>query len=162
MEKVIIAIGSNKGDRVKNIIKGIKELEKSVNIKKISSFYENPPVKAKGGYFLNGAIEVETKISPENLLKILKDIEKKIGRKFPHERGDEREIDFDIIFYDNKIINKKNFKVPHPEYRNREFVLKPLCEILPDFVDPKTNKKVKEIYEEFKNENNKKNKRNQK
>lgn len=151
MEKVYIAIGSNKGERVKNIKSGLKEIEKFLKIKKISSFYENPPVKAKGGFFLNGAIEVETKISPEELLEKLKNIEKKIGRKFPHKKGDEREIDLDIIFFDKRKIKTKKIKIPHPEYKKREFVLKPLSEIIPDFVDPEINRKVKDIYREIKN-----------
>lgn len=146
MERVVIAIGSNKGNREENIIKGIKEMEKFVKIKKISSFYENPPVNAKGGFFLNGAIEGYTELSPLKLLERLKEIEKKLGRIFPHEKGDERPIDFDIIFYGDKIIKKKNIKIPHPEYRKREFVLKPLLEIIPEFVDPQLNKKIKEIY----------------
>ncbi|MCM8804816.1 MAG: 2-amino-4-hydroxy-6-hydroxymethyldihydropteridine diphosphokinase [Candidatus Omnitrophica bacterium] len=153
MKKVIISIGSNKGDKNKNIIRVLKEIEDIGKIKKISSFYENKPVEAKGGNFLNGAVEIEVKISPEKLLKKLKDIEKKIGRKFPHERGDEREIDLDIIFYGDRIINKEDLKIPHPQYKKREFVLKPVCEINPDFVDPKTFEKVKEIYKDFKDEN---------
>jgi len=156
MENVIIGIGSNKGDREKNIIRGIKELGKFVKIKKISFFYENPPINAKGGNFLNGVIEISTKIGPSTLLKKLKEIEKKIGREFPHKKGDEREIDFDIIFYGNKIIREKDIKIPHPEYKKREFVLKPLTEIEPDYIDPELNKKVKDIYKEFKNENIKK------
>ncbi|MCM8767631.1 MAG: 2-amino-4-hydroxy-6-hydroxymethyldihydropteridine diphosphokinase [Candidatus Omnitrophica bacterium] len=146
MKRVYIAIGSNKGDRVKNIKIGLKEIEKLLKIKKISSFFENPPVNAKGGFFLNGAIEGETNLSPEQLLEKLKDIEKKIGRKFPHKKGDAREIDFDIIFYEKRRIKTKKITIPHPKYRKRIFVLKPLSEINPDFVDPETKKKIKDIY----------------
>ncbi|MCM8818394.1 MAG: 2-amino-4-hydroxy-6-hydroxymethyldihydropteridine diphosphokinase [Candidatus Omnitrophica bacterium] len=158
MERVVLAIGSNKGNRYQNIIKGIKQLEKYVKIKKISPFYKNPPIGAKGGNFLNGAVEIETDLLPYELLKLLKNIEKKIGRKFPHKKNDAREIDFDIIFYGNKIIKTKNLKIPHQKFRKREFVLKPLCEIIPDYIDLETNKNIKEIYEEFKNENIEKNK----
>ncbi len=146
MKRVYIAIGSNKGDRVKNIKIGLKEIEKLLKIKKISSFFENPPVNAKGGFFLNGAIEGETNLSPEQLLEKLKDIEKKIGRKFPHKKGDAREIDFDIIFYEKRRIKTKKITIPHPKYRKRIFVLKPLSEINPDFVDPEIKKKIKDIY----------------
>ncbi|MFN4226933.1 MAG: 2-amino-4-hydroxy-6-hydroxymethyldihydropteridine diphosphokinase [Candidatus Ratteibacteria bacterium] len=149
MKKVYIAIGSNKGDRIKNIKRGLKEIEKFLKIKKISSFFENPPVNAKGGFFLNGAIEIETNLSPEQLLEKLKDVEKKIGRKFPHKKGEAREIDFDIIFYEGKKFKTKKIIIPHPEYRKRIFVLRPLLEINPDFIDPETNKKIKEIYREY-------------
>ena len=153
MKRVFIAIGSNKGDREENIIKSLKEIEKIAEIKKISSFYENEPINVNGGYFLNGIIEINTKFDPFQLFKKLKEIEKKIGRKFPHRRGDEREIDLDIIFYGKDILNTKQLKIPHKEFKNREFVLKGLSEIVPDFVAPEINKKVKEIYRELKNEN---------
>ena len=144
-EKVYIAIGSNKGKRIENIKKGLKEIEKFLIIRKISSFFGNPPVKAKGGFFLNGAIEVETNIPPEILLEKLKSAEKKVGRKFPHKKGDAREIDFDIIFYGKRIINTKKLKIPHPEYKKREFVLKPLLEINYELKDPETNEKLKKF-----------------
>ncbi|MCX7917604.1 MAG: 2-amino-4-hydroxy-6-hydroxymethyldihydropteridine diphosphokinase [bacterium] len=146
MIKVYIAIGSNKGEREKNIKIGIKEIEKFVKIKKISAFYENPPVEAKGGNFLNGAIEILTSINPYILLKKLKYVEKKLGRKFPHKKGDEREIDFDIIFYGKEVIITKTLKIPHPKYKDREFVLKPLLEINSELLDPLSNRKLKEIY----------------
>ncbi|HOM26273.1 MAG TPA: 2-amino-4-hydroxy-6-hydroxymethyldihydropteridine diphosphokinase [bacterium] len=149
-ERVYIAIGSNKGEKIKNIISGLKEIEKFLDIKKISFFYRNPPVNAKGGIFLNGAIEVETNISPENLLEKLKNVEKKIGRKFPHQKGDAREIDFDIIFYGKKIIKTKKLIIPHPEFKKREFVLKPLLEINCKLKDPVSNNKLKEIYRKLK------------
>ncbi len=157
MKRVIIGIGSNKGDRVKSIIKAIKELEKIGKIKKISSFYENEPVNVSGGYFLNGVIEIDVNFSPEELLNILINIEKNIGRKFPHKKEDEREIDLDIIFYEDKIIKNENLEIPHPEYKKRIFVLKPLCEIEPDFIDPETGEKIKDIYRNLKNEDMQKN-----
>ncbi len=153
MKNVFIAIGSNKGDRKRNIIKSLKEIKKIAEIKKISSFYVNEPVNADGGYFLNGVIEIRTKLNPFQLLKKLKEIEKKIGRKFPHKRGDEREIDLDIIFYGKEILKTKKLEIPHKEFKNREFVLKGLLEIAQDFIAPEINKSVKEIYKELKNEN---------
>ena len=158
MKSVFIAIGTNKGQRENNIIKSLKAIEKIAEIKKISSFYENEPVNADGGYFLNGVIEIKTDLSPFQLLKKLKEIERKIGRRFPHKRGDEREIDLDIIFYGRKILKTKKLKIPHKEFKNREFVLKGLSEIAPDFIAPEINKKVKDIYRELKNENIKKDK----
>jgi 2-amino-4-hydroxy-6-hydroxymethyldihydropteridine diphosphokinase len=153
MKRVFIAIGSNKGNREENIIKSIKEMEKIGEIKKISSFYENEPVNADGGYFLNGVIEIITRFGPFLLLKKLKEIEKKIGRKFPHKKGDEREIDLDIIFYGKELLKTKILEVPHKEFKKREFVLRGLLEIASNFRDPITNKRVKEIYKELKNEN---------
>lgn len=150
MEKVYIGIGSNKGNRVENIKKSLKELEKISKIKKISFFYKNPPINAKGGYFLNGIVELEVDISPYELLKNLKEIEKKIGRKIPHEKGDAREIDLDIIFYGKSIIKSLILKIPHPEYRKREFVLLPLLKINDKIIDPETGERVIDIYKKVK------------
>lgn len=151
-KKVIIGIGSNKGNRMGNIKKGIKYLQNFLEIEKISSFIETPPMEGvKGGNFLNGVVVGKTEFSPDKLLEILKNIEKKIGRKFPHQKGDEREIDFDIIFYSKEIVNIEKLKIPHPKYRKRHFVMEPLVEVEPEFIDPEVNKKVIEIYKDFKN-----------
>lgn len=155
MVEVIISVGSNKGDREKNIINSIKKMEEQIYIEKISFFIETTPAEnAEGGKFLNGAIAGKTLLDPENLFYFLKGIEKKMGRKFPHKKGDAREIDLDIIFYGEVIIKKSYLKIPHPRYKNRDFVLIPLLEIAPDFVDPFEKKSIKEIYEKKdKNEN---------
>jgi len=137
MEKIIIAIGSNKGNRQENIKKAIKMMSKKILIEKISSFIQTKPQEgAKGGNFLNGVIEGKTKLNPEELFYFLQKIERILGRKFPHERGDEREIDLDIIFYGDKKIKNGLLQIPHPKYKERMFVLKPLYEISPNFVDP--------------------------
>ncbi len=154
MEKIIIGFGSNKGNREKNIKRAIKLIEKRIYIEKISSFFETKPEeKARGGKFLNGVIEGKTNLKAEELLYFLKCIEKKLGRKFPHQKGDEREIDMDIIFYGNKVIKNNFLQIPHLKWKTRYFVLKPIFEISPHFVDPVEKKSIKEIYEKRKNGN---------
>lgn len=154
MEKVFIGVGSNLKNRVMNILKAIKMIEKKINIEKISSFIETEPEEGvKGKKFLNGVISGKTSLSPENLLAFLKEIEVKIGRPIDHPKGDARVIDLDILFYGKKIIKKKNLEIPHPKFRKRIFVLKPFSEIEPDFKDPLTGKKISIIYRELKNEN---------
>ena len=154
MEKVFIGVGSNLKNRVMNILKAIKMIEKKINIEKISSFIETEPEEGvKGDKFLNGVISGKTSLSPENLLAFLKEIEVKIGRPIDHPKGDARVIDLDILFYGKKIIKKKNLEIPHPKFRKRIFVLKPFSEIEPDFKDPLTGKKISIIYRELKNEN---------
>jgi len=151
MVRVIIGVGSNKGDRKRNIMESLKMIEEKIYIEKISSFIETEPEEnADGGKFLNGVIEGKTLLKPDDLFFSLKEIEKKQGRKFPHRRGDAREIDLDIIFYGSEVIKLDFLEIPHPRYKNRYFVLLPLVEILPDFVDPVEKKKVKEIYMELK------------
>ncbi len=151
MNTVYIAAGSNKGDRTGNVIRALKHIEEKLFLTGISSFIETPPAEgADGGFFINGVIEGRTSYSPAELFEFLQDVEKKIGRKHPHKKGDERKIDLDIIFYGNRIIRTRELKVPHPRYRKRIFVLKPLCEIAPDLVDPETRQTVSDIYRELK------------
>jgi len=147
MERIYIAIGSNRGNREANVIIALKKLESEVSIKKISPFINTPPEEgADGGFFMNGVIEGETSLSPENLLSFLQDIEKSMGRKFPHKIGDEREVDLDIIFYGDSVIKTGNFIVPHPKYRKRYFVVFPLYEIAPCIKDPETEESISDIY----------------
>jgi len=96
---------------------------------------------------MNGVIEGKTGRSPEKLFRMLQDIEKKYGRIFPHARGDEREIDLDIIFYGGRVIKTKEIRVPHPRYRKRYFVVRPLYNIAPDLRDPETKQTNSSIYE---------------
>ena len=147
MERIYIAIGSNRGNREANVIIALKKLESEVSIKKISPFINTPPEEgADGGFFINGVIGGETSLSPEKLLFFLQDIEKSMGRKFPHKIGDEREIDLDIIFYGDRVIKSKKFIVPHPRYRKRYFVVLPLYEIAPEIKDPETGESISDIY----------------
>lgn len=148
MERVYIAVGSNKGDRAGNIISALKHIEKHILIRKTSPFLHNRPQEgAGGGFFMNGVIEGKTGLPPENLFHMLQDIEKKSGRIFPHARGDEREIDLDIIFYGGRVIKTKEIRVPHPRYRKRYFVVRPLYDIAPDLKDPETKQTISSIYE---------------
>jgi 2-amino-4-hydroxy-6-hydroxymethyldihydropteridine diphosphokinase len=149
-EKVYIALGSNKGDRVCNIIKALRHIEERFFITRLSSFIRTSPAEnAEGGFFLNGVVEGRTGLSPLKLFEFLQDTEKNMGRKHPHKRGDEREIDLDIIFYGGEIIRTGKLTIPHPGYRKRVFVVSPLYEIAPGFVDPETGQTVSDVYKEL-------------
>ncbi len=151
METIYIAIGSNRGNRQDNIIRTLRYIEKDILLMKISTFIKTMPAEgAEGGFFLNGVIEGKTNLSPLTLFEFLQETERHIGRKHPHKRGDEREIDLDIIFYGDKIIRTGKFTVPHPRYRKRDFVLGPLCEIAPGLVDKETKQTVSSIYRTLK------------
>ena len=157
MHKVIIAIGTNLGDKKENIKKAIEKIqENKIKVVKVSSIYETAPY----GYtnqpaFLNCVLLGETALSPEELLKTLLTIEKEMGRVRKIHWGP-RIIDLDIIFYDDLVINKPFLKIPHPDMQNREFVLKPIAEIAPCFVHPVFCKTVKTLYEELNNEKTRK------
>jgi len=126
-----IAFGSNLGDRNKNIqhALGLLNAHQNVKIIKISSIIETKPEGGpRQGKFLNGAVKIETNLSTEDLLGVLQDIEKQLGRKRTVKNGP-RTIDLDIIFYGDEIINKPGLVIPHPKWRQRDFVVKPLNEI---------------------------------
>lgn len=128
-----LGIGSNLGDRQKFIRSAIKKIRtlKDTKIIKISRIIETEPIggPAGQGKFLNAALKIKTNLSPSILLKKLKRIEKELGRTKTVRWGP-RTIDLDILFYADKIIKRKALKVPHPKIFEREFVIRPLLEII--------------------------------
>lgn len=151
MNKAYIAFGTNVGDREKNINTALKMMEdRGIKIIKKSNIYKTEPY----GYtdqpeFLNGAVEVETNLSCRELLSMLLNIEKDMGRVRQFKWGP-RNIDLDIIFYNDEVIDEPDLKVPHPDMHNRDFVLKPLCDLNPNFVHPVFKKTVKTLLDELK------------
>jgi len=142
-----IGIGSNLDDRFSYLQKAVQLIECSPNcqIVKISSVYETKPFGIKDqGNFLNGAIAVETELELHALLDFLKGIEQQLGRR-KREKWDCREIDLDILFYDDLVYSDERVTVPHPYVPVRDFVLVPLCEIAPGFFHPKLQKSICDI-----------------
>ena len=147
-KKVYLGIGSNLGARLNNIKKAAFLLKKDDKIKFLrhSSFYETEPVGYKNQPdFLNGIFEIMTSLSPQALLKKLKNIEKRMGR-IRNIKWGPRVIDLDILLYGNMVIEKTNLTVPHPEMHKRRFILAPLAEIAPDVIHPLKKKTVLELY----------------
>lgn len=144
---VYLSIGSNLGNRLENITNAIKKLNELANtkVKKVSTIYETEPVGKKNQpTFLNIAVEIETELSPLELLSEIKKIEYELGRT-PSERWGPRTIDIDIILYGNVCINEKQLVLPHAEFRNRRFVLQPLAELCCNEVDPITGLTIEEL-----------------
>ncbi len=145
--KVYLGLGSNLRGRRKSIKRAIALLMKnpSIRVKKISSFIETEPEGIKEQpFFLNGVVEIETDIPPSLLLKLLKSIEKTLGREVARRWGP-RIIDLDILLYGGLIIDNDNLKIPHPLLTERNFVLAPLKEIAPEVIHPILGKKIQEI-----------------
>ena len=145
---IYLCLGSNLNNRQRNISQTIEKLkEKEFIVTKTSSLYETSPWgKTDQSSFLNLVLEGKTTLSPENLLKEIKDIERDLGR-IPTEKWGPRTIDIDILFYDEHIINTPLLTIPHPMLHQRAFVLIPLKEIAPDFLHPVLKKTVRELYE---------------
>ena len=145
MIRVFLGIGTNLGDRERNLQAALAVLSQKMVILKESSIYQTAP----WGYldqpaFLNQAIEAQTDLSPLNLLGFLKDTEKALGRQANFRYGP-RLIDLDILFYGNRIIQTPRLQIPHPRIAQRAFVLVPLAEIAPDFVHPQTKQTIAQL-----------------
>ena len=139
MHRVYLGLGSNLGDRKANI----REAEAKIaalpetRIVKASSLYESEPLGNAKTWFVNSAIEIETELGAEALLKHLKAIEDAMGRKrVKGKRWGSRIIDLDILLSENEVVDKRTLKVPHPEMHKRRFVLMPLAELAPHVVHP--------------------------
>ncbi len=146
MSAAYIALGSNLGDRKENLKTALKKLdEKGLKIVKVSSFLETEPYGVKNQpMFLNAVCEVKTNLPPEGLIKLLLSVEREMGRKRCRRWG-ERNIDLDLLFYDDTVLNTQDLILPHPDLQNRDFVLAPLMEIAPGFVHPVLKKTITEI-----------------
>ena len=160
----ILAIGSNLGDRYNHIDEAISEL--SVHCLKmiISPLYETAPEipvdSPKDWYkkFINLALIYHTDYKPDELIKITQSIEKKLGRINDGTQSSPRNIDIDIIFYENEIIESDTLTIPHPRMHQRSFVLMPLCNLTPNYTHPILKKNMIELFfsleEKFKTETN--------
>lgn len=155
INNVFIGLGSNKGDRLNNIKSAIIKIGELENccIEKISSVYETLPFGNNNqDNFLNGVIKISTRFNHLILLAQLKDIEKKLGR-IKREKWGPREIDLDILFFNDLIFSNEIITLPHEGVIYRDFVLVPLCEIEPDLIHPAFNKKVSDFISDLKIQN---------
>ena len=148
--KVIIALGSNLGNKKENLEKAIDLLSERGLVKEIkrSSIYESEPYGWDGeaDNFFNAVISGITQKNPLDLLSDLKQIEHDMGRKSAPKNAP-RIIDLDILFYEDKVIDTPELTVPHPGITQREFVLVPLCEIEPGLIHPVIGKSTCELLE---------------
>ncbi|ACO04140.1 MAG TPA: 2-amino-4-hydroxy-6-hydroxymethyldihydropteridine diphosphokinase [Persephonella sp.] len=150
IKRIFLGLGSNIGDRKGNILKAVRMIGEKVKIEKIGGIYISKAVGFEDQPdFYNTAISGFTDLPPEELFLFLKEIEKKVGR-IERFRWGPREIDIDILFYGDEIIEKRELTIPHPRLHERDFVLKPLIDIDPDFVHPIFNKSLRDIYEDLK------------
>lgn len=145
--QVYIGIGSNVGNKKENFLEAVTRLCRLPDTKVIkeSSLYESEPLGDAKEWYVNGAVEIETKFKPEMLLKKFKNIERAMGRKKVKKRWGARVIDLDILLYDLAIVKKKTLRIPHPEIPNRKFVLIPLSEIAPQVIHPELGMTISEL-----------------
>ena len=138
MHVVYLSLGSNMGDRRRLMERAIEEIEKQIgHVVRQSAFYETEPwVFESPNLFLNAAVCVETELTPRQLLQMTQHIERSLGRRknvncnLSNRKYVDRPIDIDILLYDDLTVDEPDLKIPHPLMYEREFVMKPLREIM--------------------------------
>ncbi len=148
MSGIYLLLGSNLGDSNAMLEKARAMISMEIGgIITTSSLYATKAWGAENQPdFLNQVVEVDSALSPEELLKKVNEIEKALGRVRKTKWGT-RSIDIDILYYQNEIVQTENLLVPHPQNQNRNFVLVPMVEIAPDFVHPIFKCSQKELLE---------------
>jgi 2-amino-4-hydroxy-6-hydroxymethyldihydropteridine diphosphokinase len=146
MNKAYLLTGGNMGNREKNLATAKRLItERAGKVTRASALYETAAWgKTDQPSFYNQALEVETSIPPKDLLNLLLEIEKKLGRQRDEKYGP-RIIDIDILLYGDQICNDPQLRIPHPELQNRRFALTPLAEIGPGLVHPVFKKSITEL-----------------
>lgn len=149
--EAFVAFGSNLGDKEKFIDEAIEALSNlpQINIVAISDKIVTEPYgNVEQDVFLNGVMKIETLLPADELLQILQKVEEHAGRERKIHWGP-RTLDLDIIFYDDDIISEDDLIVPHPDMKNRDFVLKPLMQIAPYKLHPVYRKTISDMYVEL-------------
>jgi len=148
-EVVYLSLGSNVGDRDRNLREAIRALAGVGRVKAVSSFYETEPVDfVDQAWFLNCAVAMESLLRPEQMMAELLRLERKMGRERIHRKGP-RTIDIDILMFGERIVDSPNLKIPHPAMQGRRFVLAPLAEIAPEAKHPVMKRTVRELLAEL-------------
>jgi len=148
-QKVYLSLGSNLGNRLANLQKAIFQIQqKAGKILDISAVYENPAFGFEGDDFLNIVLSLLTPLEPKELLDTLLQIEADFGRIRSNAGYSSRTLDIDIIYYGTEVINDDDLVIPHPQMQHRNFVLKPLGDIAPQFYHPVLYKDTRNLLQE--------------
>jgi 2-amino-4-hydroxy-6-hydroxymethyldihydropteridine diphosphokinase len=147
MERILIAIGSNLGDSVQICVAAIERLRKHPDLQVLgtSSLYRTSPLMhADQPWFINGVVLGETALLPQDLLRVIQEMEQDFGRDRQIRWGP-RTLDLDLLAYGDHEVNLPELTIPHPQLHQRRFVLEPLLEIAPDWVHPTLNVSVRDL-----------------
>ena len=144
--RVAVALGSNLGDRHAHLDHAVARLQTVLRRLQVSRYRETVPVGMSGPQrmFLNAAAVGDSTLTAGALLEALLGIERERGRERPNPNAP-RTLDLDLILYGDSTIDESDLRVPHPRFRERQFVLEPLAEIAPDLVDPVSGSTMREL-----------------
>ena len=148
MARTFIGIGSNQGNRFELISRAVKALgaRPAVRVVQMAMIRETAPVGGPPqGPYLNTVAELETTLVPEELLAVLQDIERQLGRVPSSQRWGPRPIDLDILLYDDRVVRSARLSIPHPRMHERGFVLEPLAQLAPDVIHPLLRQTIAEL-----------------
>ncbi|KAG0252517.1 trifunctional dihydropteroate synthetase [Mortierella polycephala] len=149
---VFLALGSNLGDSAANLTNALRMLEEGGNVRVVdtSFMYETPPMYVTDQpSFLNAACKIKTDLAPLDLLKKIKEVEAEMGRDFNMVRNGPRPIDIDILLYDSIEFKDEALTIPHVAMQDREFVLRPLCDIAKDVEHPKLYRHISQLFSQL-------------
>ena len=147
-ERAYIGVGSNLGNRIDHCQKAMETISRLPGMTGMvrSSLYETAPVPpASGGWFVNGVASAETTLPPEVLLRELQRLEQVMGRPAVRARGDDRNIDLDLLLVGSHVVERPDLVLPHPRLHLRRFVLVPLCELAPGLRHPVLGLTMREL-----------------
>ena len=129
MVTAYLGLGSNLGDRERNLAKALRRLGQRMTVEQVSSIYETEPMGYREQpWFLNAVCRLSTELDPFSLLRLVKEIEVELGRA-PSFANAPRVIDIDILFYGDEVVAAESLTIPHPRLAQRLFVLVPLAEM---------------------------------
>jgi 2-amino-4-hydroxy-6-hydroxymethyldihydropteridine diphosphokinase len=145
---VSIALGSNLGNSQKNVETALEILNHhpNIHVKSCSSWYQTAPIGPPQPDYINGCAILDVHLKPDHLLETLLAVENQLGR-IRRERWGPRTLDLDLLLFDDLIWETPALEIPHPRMRERAFVLVPLAEIAPNWVDPVTGKTIIQLLE---------------
>ena len=147
--RVHLGLGSNLGDRKRNIERGVEMLGERMEVERVSKLYETPPMyEERQPRFLNAVCRCASPPAPRDLLRFTQEIEAALGR-VPGPKNSPRPLDIDILLYGPLTLDEPGLVIPHPGIAERPFVLVPLAEIDPDALHPVTGKTAAEILAEL-------------